>query len=220
MSRKSFRRLSEDIRRRNLVEATLKVVEQHGLHGATVRKVADHAGVSAGLIRHYFSSKDELVRAAYAYLTGLLTSDAAQSALQAGTQSGAAPDIALSRFIEANVTPPNLSGSKVSLWATFIGRVRSEPGYSEIHRESYRDFLELLETLIYPVLAGHGRPMDPATCQIQAIALNGLIDGLWLEGSLDHGLYNTDRLPAIALTAAEGILRLPDGTLSRHQTSS
>ncbi|MEO1871899.1 MAG: hypothetical protein ABGX76_01875, partial [Cobetia sp.] len=53
-------------------------------------------------------------------------------------------------------------------------------------------------------------------CQEQAIALNGLIDGLWLEGGLEHDLYPVERLPAIAMRAAEGILRLPQGTLLEH----
>ena len=61
----------------------------------------------------------------------------------------------------------------------------------------------------------HGLPADPAACHGYAIALNGLIDGLWLEGSLGHGLYAPARLPGIALAAAEGILRLPDKTLVR-----
>ncbi|WP_136253477.1 TetR family transcriptional regulator C-terminal domain-containing protein [Onishia niordana] len=211
MSRKPFQRWSLDERRCALLEATLDSVAEDGLSGASARRIAEHAGVTAGLIRHYFGSKDAMVRAAYGYLIGQMTAEAAQSA----EEGGEAPEQHLARFIVANVTAPNLSSRKVALWATFIGRVRTEPDYAEIHRESYREFLNLLETLIHPLLLAFERPADPVTCQRYAIALNALIDGLWLEGGLGHGLYDTVLLPEIALSAAEGILALPADTLRR-----
>lgn len=201
-----------DARRRSLLEATLDCVAEHGMSGATARRVAERAGVTAGLIRHYFGSKDAMVSAAYGYLIGQLTDEADESA----EKGGAAPEQRLARFIVANVTAPNLSPRKVALWATFIGRVRTEREYADIHRESYREFLSLLETLIHPLLLVLERPADPVTCQHYAIALNALIDGLWLEGGLGHGLYDTALLPKVALSAAEGILALPGHTLLQH----
>ena len=212
MTRKTFQRLSEDTRRLDLLEATLDCVGEDGLNGASARKIADRAGVTAGLIRHHFGSKDEMVRCAYSHLMEQLTGQAEDVArTQAET-----PEQSLAGFISANVMQPNLSTRKVSLWATFIGRVEHEPGYSQIHRESYREFLEILAGLIHAVRATHDLPHDPATCSGLAIALNGLIDGLWVEGSLGHGLYDPERLPQIALQAAEGILRLPENTLLQH----
>ena len=211
MTRRSYQRLGEDARRNALLEATLACLADDGMGGASVRKIADRAGVSAGLIRHYFASKDEMVHDAYAYLMGNLTGAAAESAHAASE----GPAQALAHFIAANVMQPNLSSRDVSLWATFIGRVRSDARFAQIHRDSYREFLDLLEALIHPVLVRHDRPADPASCHRHAVALNGLIDGLWLEGSLDHGLHDPLRLPGIALSAAEGILRLPDDTLLR-----
>jgi len=217
MTRKVFQRLSEDARRTSLIEATLDCVAREGLHGASVRRIAEKAGVSAGLIRHYFPSKDAMLRASYAYLIGQLTGDAARYVDKAADRAGPdAPDAALAQFVAANVSKPNLSALKVSLWATFIGRVRADPAFADIHRESYREFLDILEGLIHPLLMTHDRPSDPASCQRLAVAVNGLIDGLWLEGSLEHGLYNPNRLPGIALNAVEGILNLPHTTLTRH----
>ncbi|PYE84855.1 TetR family transcriptional regulator C-terminal domain-containing protein [Pseudoroseicyclus aestuarii] len=213
-TRKSFQRLADADRRRALLEATLDCIGEAGASGASARRIAERAGVTAGLIRHHFGSMDEMVRQAYAHLMTQLTSEAAEAA-RAG---GDSPEAALARFVAANVMQPNLSPRKVSLWATFIGRVDGEAGYSVIHRDSYREFLEVLTRLIHPVLVKHGRPSSPEACRSLAIALNGLIDGLWLEGSLDHGLYDPHRLPGIALSAAEGLLRLPDTALLRHLT--
>ncbi|MCQ0987062.1 TetR family transcriptional regulator C-terminal domain-containing protein [Jiella marina] len=211
MSRKAFQRLSQDDRRRDLIEATLVCIAQHGLHGATVRRIADQAGVTPGLVRHHFGSKEEMIRNAYAYLVGQLTTEASERARQA---RGAA-DAQLRQFLVANMTAPNLSEEKVSLWATFVGRVRYEADFATIHREGYREFLHLLEALIEPVLIDHGLPHDTATCRRHAIALNGLIDGLWVEGSLNSGLYGQALLPDLLLDASERLLGLPANTLSR-----
>ncbi|MEP3669098.1 MAG: TetR family transcriptional regulator, partial [Roseibium sp.] len=141
MSRKAFRRLTLDERKRSLLEATLRCVAQHGLKGATVRRIAEEAGVTAGLLRHYFGSKNDLVTSAYAYLIGQLTADAETRARRS---VGDAND-QLRDFLIANMTTPNLSEEKVSLWATFVGRVRYETDFADIHREGYRDYLALLE---------------------------------------------------------------------------
>jgi AcrR family transcriptional regulator len=210
MSRKAFRRQPLDERKRSLLEATLTCVAQQGLKGATVRRIAEEAGVTAGLVRHYFGSKNDLITSAYAYLIGQLTSEADTRARQS---TGDAND-QLRHFLIANMTTPNLSEQKVSLWATFIGRVRYESDFADIHREGYRDYLSLLESLIEPVVAAHGLPSGAAECRRLAIALNGLIDGLWMEGSLNSGLYSRAILPELIIEAGERLLNLPAGSLS------
>jgi AcrR family transcriptional regulator len=215
MSRKAFQRLSLDARRRDLMEATLVCIARHGLHGATVRGITEEAGVTAGLVRHYFGNKDELVRTAYAYLVGQLTTEASESA----NRSPGAASAQLAEFLRANMTPPNLSEHKVSLWATFIGRVRSDRHFAEIHREGYREFLSLLEVLIAPVLANHGLPHGAETCNRHAIVLNGLIDGLWIEGSLHTGLYDHTILPDLLVDSSERLLGLPAGSLTAAPTT-
>ncbi|MBN9672458.1 TetR family transcriptional regulator C-terminal domain-containing protein [Roseibium aggregatum] len=209
MSRKTFQRLSLDARRKSLMEATLRCVARYGLSGATVRRITEEAGVTAGLVRHYFGSKDELIGNAYAYLAGQLTAEAGSRA----KQSEGDPVDQLRQFLLANMTTPNLSEEKVSLWATFIGRVRYEAAFADIHREGYREFLALLEALIEPVLALHGLPHGASACRRHAIALNGLIDGLWMEGSLNSGLYGRALLPELILEAGERLLGLPAGSL-------
>ena len=44
-----------------LLEAAIRVGAQHGLRGLTIRSVAAEAGVSHGLVRHHFGSRQQLV---------------------------------------------------------------------------------------------------------------------------------------------------------------
>lgn len=48
-------------RRNQLAEALWTIAERDGLAAATVRKVAAEAGVSVGMVQHYFSTKDEML---------------------------------------------------------------------------------------------------------------------------------------------------------------
>ena len=44
--------------------ATWRTIAKHGVAGATVRRIAQEAGVSTGFISHYFRDKKEVLAAA------------------------------------------------------------------------------------------------------------------------------------------------------------
>lgn len=202
MTRRTFQRAGEAERRQDLISATLDSISEHGLEGATVRDIAARAGVTGGLIRHYFTGKDQMVQAAYREMLATMTKTAIDAMADAG---GDAHD-RLQRFIVANVSPPIADPKALSLWAAFIGRVRSDEELARIHRENYILFLEILQGLVTSLLVSHGRDPAQDECRHLAIAINGLIDGLWLENSLASDLFDEGRLPQIALDAVEALL--------------
>jgi AcrR family transcriptional regulator len=57
--------LVED-RREQIIEAALRVFAQKGFVRATNKEIAQEAGITPGLIYHYFESKEDLLRAAIA----------------------------------------------------------------------------------------------------------------------------------------------------------
>jgi AcrR family transcriptional regulator len=57
------------LRRRQVADAVERLVAAHGLDAVTVAKTAAEAGVSVGLVQHYFASKDDLLRYAYTQVT-------------------------------------------------------------------------------------------------------------------------------------------------------
>src|SRR3546814_5808330 len=63
--RQAFTRESADARRADLIEATAACLAEHGLAGTNVRAICARAGVSPGLLRHYFGGIDDLVAATY-----------------------------------------------------------------------------------------------------------------------------------------------------------
>jgi AcrR family transcriptional regulator len=202
MTRRTFQRAGEAERRKDLIAATLDSISDHGLEGATVRDIAARAGVTGGLIRHYFSGKDEMVQAAYREMLAGMTG----TAVDAMDEAGEDPRQRLHDFIVANVSPPIADPKALSLWAAFIGRVRSNDELARIHRENYQIFIGILEDLIKAVLAAHHHKSAFGDVRHLAVAINGLIDGLWLENSLASDMFDEGRLSAIALDAVEAML--------------
>jgi TetR/AcrR family transcriptional regulator, fatty acid metabolism regulator protein len=49
-------------KRKRILDAAIRVFAEHGYHGARVGDIAEDAGVAHGLLYHYFSSKDEVLR--------------------------------------------------------------------------------------------------------------------------------------------------------------
>jgi AcrR family transcriptional regulator len=55
------RRLSEQARRDQIVRASMEILAERGYGHATLAAVADRAGVSKGLVSHYFTDRDTLL---------------------------------------------------------------------------------------------------------------------------------------------------------------
>lgn len=55
-------------RRKELVEAGLRVIAREGMHGATVRAIVAEAGVPLATFHYVFGSRDEMIGEAYAYV--------------------------------------------------------------------------------------------------------------------------------------------------------
>lgn len=201
-SRKSFRREGEDKRREDLIAATLECVAERGLAGATIREIALRADVTAGLIRYYFPTKDELISTAYKTMMDRMT----QQASEALNGTTADPRSRLAAFIKANLSHPIMDPSNLLLWSGFIALVHAEPAMSAAHRAGYLGFRDELETLIREALTAMDKPALPHITRAHAIAINAIIDGLWLEGCLAGDMFSEGELAETGLSAIESVL--------------
>lgn len=62
----------QSIRRRQLIDATLEAINEVGMHDATIAQIARRAGVSTGIISHYFRDKNGLLEATMRDITSQL----------------------------------------------------------------------------------------------------------------------------------------------------
>ena len=94
-------RSAEDLTARARIrDAALRLFAERGLDGATIRDIARAAGVSGGLVRHHFGSKDDLRAACDSYALDQLMRIKEQAVLEGqlanpGFMSAAHPTVLL-----------------------------------------------------------------------------------------------------------------------------
>ncbi|MDO8882852.1 TetR/AcrR family transcriptional regulator [Pseudotabrizicola sp.] len=204
--RRPYRRESQEQRREALINSALHLLAQGGPQAATVRAIAERANISPGLIRHYFDSKDDLTRAAYAALMDRMTVES----LAATEGISDDPAAQLAAFVAVSLRPPVMDGDRVRLWAGFLHHVRRDPRMHDVHKATYLGYRDRLQALIQ-ALPGRS---DPAKARALAIACNAVIDGLWLEGGTLPDSFAAGEIEQIGLTAISAILDIPLPTLT------
>ncbi|QPC41449.1 TetR family transcriptional regulator C-terminal domain-containing protein [Kaustia mangrovi] len=190
--RRSFSREEPEIRRRALIEALLRCLAKHGHARSSVRTIAAEADVSPGLIRHHFGEKNQLVVAAYRYLSDQLFNHIS-AALDACPPD---PRARLRAFVKARFTAPVVSRDYVTAWLVLWGVAMTDPDIRTVHREVDEQYRELTGHLLRDIIgeARDTREIGPLTREFTA-----LLNGLWLEWSLSADGLDPDVLSDMSL---------------------
>lgn len=192
--RAAFTRETPDVRRQALVAAAETVLAREGVGGTSVRTICAEAGVSPGLLRHYFEGVDDLIAAAYEAV-GQRIDAALDAALEAAEPT---PRACLLAYLGASFSAPVLDERLLAAWIGFWSLVKTKPRMAAIHAASYANFRARLETLLADAGARETR--------LAAIALTATVDGLWLELCLDPTTFRPDEALAIVERALAGWL--------------
>lgn len=188
-----FRRAPPLIRREALIEATLVCLRKHGHEGLSVRRIGAQAGVSPGLITHHFPSVSALIAASYETLSLSLLRSIEQHARETDTS----PRERLRRFYDASFAPALLDPGLFNAWLVFWSMTSHDAGVRAVHDRTYAAYRAALESLLAQLQGSEGVPrfrLRPA-----AIALSALLDGLWIEASINPGTFR----PAEAVALCE-----------------
>ena len=162
----------EPVRRKALVDATLRAVGDHGSLTVTMSEIARHAGVSAALAHHYFGSKEQLVIETIRSLLRQLRTDTVAAMRAAST-----PREKLSAVIRVNFQAHQFAPETVAAWLAF---------YSEAQRsEETRRLLVLYARRLRSNLLANLNQLCPADDAARiAEGASAMIDGLYLRQGL------------------------------------
>lgn len=203
MGRANFVREEADVRRQSLIAACAACLAEDGAKGASVRAICRRAGVSAGLLTHYFDGIDDLVLATYR-ATGRTVSAVTGAAVVA---AGSDPRARLEAYVTASLRPPVLDPQLLATWLAFWSLTKSDPAVGVLHGELYAEFRLGLEALLRDC---QGAGVGQDTLRLQAIAITALVDGLWLELCLDQrGPFTPAEAERLALGVLDGLLAGP-----------
>jgi TetR/AcrR family transcriptional regulator, transcriptional repressor of bet genes len=187
-TRQTFFRAAPDARKQSLIEATALCLAERGVSATSVRSICAQAGVSSGLLRHYFTGIDDLIAATYIW-TGERVQNALLSAVDHAPDS---PRARLLAYVTASFRSPIVDPDLLATWLAFWSLTKNNPAIAQVHAKIYRDYRQGIETLIAAT--------DPHRNdnRLNAVALTALVDGLWLELSLGDAPFSADEACALA----------------------
>lgn len=171
------KQVDHEKRRRQIAEATWRLISTEGIEQATVRKIAQEAGLSLGALRHYFATQDELLR-----FSMELVSERAQQRITTIFEQGGPPKQVLLDVLLEVLPYKEEYQLEMSVWFQFMMaayRSKTDTGTDDI----FRMCLVLLERL--PA----GTLRDGIDVRLEAERLAALIDGLAF-----HALFRPERL--------------------------
>ena len=160
----------EPIRRRQMIDATMTSILEDGIGKASMQRIARRAGLTSGLIVHYFDDKDGLLEAVYRDLFRRLGADTLQRLRKAEI-----PAERLLALLEAQVSDEMLRPEVVATWCAIYAKIPEIPALARLERAYER---RLTSNLVH-VLRQLGHTREAAT-EISE-ELMSLIDGLWLN---------------------------------------
>jgi len=170
----------QPIRRQQLIEATLAAVHEVGMHDATIAQIARRAGVSNGIISHYFKDKNGLLEATMRYLISHL-GEAVRLRLNA--LSGADAQRRLQAIVEGNFDESQTNMAAMNTWLAFWASSLHQPQLNRLQQVNGRRLYSNLCVEFRRVL-----PTEQA--RLAAKGLAALIDGLWLRSALQGTVFN------------------------------
>jgi TetR/AcrR family transcriptional repressor of bet genes len=168
-----FRRVAPAERRALLIEAGLACLARGGILGFTIDNICAEAEVSRGLITHHFQSKDGLLAAIYDTMIERLLS--VVDAPPEGHQH-------ISAIIDASFAPDAKTRDSLRIWLALWGEIANNPALLKAHRRQYARYRRGVETALTALARERGREVD---IPFVALMFISLVDGLWLEWSID-----------------------------------
>ena len=162
----------EDARRRQLVEVTIDSLAELGYVGTTLAQIAARAGVSPGLVAHYFGDKDGLLDAAFRSLARRVGNQVRARLRQVCTPRGS-----IQAVIDANLAPQEFDQRTGTAWLAFWGQVLQVKSLKRVQSAYQQRTLTNLRSSLKKLV-----PPDEA--QRLAAMIAAMIDGVWLRAAL------------------------------------
>jgi betaine-aldehyde dehydrogenase len=159
-------------RRAQLIAVTVDTLSDLGYVGSTLAQIAGRAGVSQGLVAHYFSDKDGLLEAAFRSLARRVSEQ-----MRLRLHTAHTPRERIQAIIDANLGPSEFDQRTGSAWLAFWGQV---PHVERLKRVQTVYQRRMLSNLRYTL-----RQVVPETeANRLAAMIAAMIDGVWLRAAL------------------------------------
>ena len=159
----------KEMRRVQLIEATIDCIARKGFSEFTLAEVAETAKLSAGIVNFYFKSKDVLLNETLNHMVGEYRRYW-RANIEAAPPSPAAK---ITAMLEGDFQRLVANRKTVTVWYAFWGETRWRPDFMTLCQDLNREFQGVAAALFTEL--GAPEPM------LIAKGFSAMSDGLWLD---------------------------------------
>lgn len=176
-----------DIRKPQLVQATMAVIDRVGLHSASIALISKEAGVSTGIINHYFGGKhgllEETMREILRQLSVTIINALKELPANAHQQR-------INAIINGNFEGYQAENKVAKTWLAFWSYSMHDAQLKRLQRVNEK---RLISHLLIELKA----LLEPDQAELVAHGIASLIDGIWLRGTLNPEGIDANKARAI-----------------------
>lgn len=187
-----FSREEPEARRQLMIEATIRCLAKQGSAGVTVENICKEAGVSRGLLSHYFNGKDDIIVQTYMQISEKFS----QKVKNIFECDKTKPYDKLKDMIAVSFKAPIFSKEEVAVWLSLCNLVRIDERLSEIDRRLYNRYRLNIAKAFDDLAEEKGITINATRA---GLGLSALIDGLWLQWSLDQDAFVPQEAEVVCL---------------------
>lgn len=193
------RKASKEVRRQQLIEATIDSLARRGYSDTTLADVADGAGLSRGIVNFHFESKEKLLVATLQFMSEEYAGHWRAALRKAGDD----PARQLRALCAADFDRAVCNRRKLAAWCAFWGEAKSRPTYQALCGARDEAYHRTLLDIFVRLRAEGGYSFDPAAT---ALAVNAMLEGLWLRLMMGAGDVSRESAFAAVLDVLASIL--------------
>lgn len=180
----------------HIAEATWRVILNQGMKGATVRKIAEEAGLSLGALRHYFTTQHELLAFAMD-----LVKERVNGRIDAIIRRDMPPKEKFLSILLELVPVDDNSMAEMEVWFAFtFHRKYAEEPFDEQDDGFFAGMRRMIELLDQIHL--FNKQLDK---EVEAERLYALVDGLALHALLEPKRLDRKRIVEVLTRHIESI---------------
>jgi TetR/AcrR family transcriptional repressor of bet genes len=168
------RKASRQIRRQQLIEATIVALAEKGQARLKLQDVAETAGLSYGLVNFYFETKEKLLAETLRYMAAEYRANWKEALEEAGDS----PARQLNALIQADFNDKIYTPPRLMAWCTFWGEAQSRPYYQQECNATDMEYIRVMEGICERLLA---ETRSNAKAVRVARVIRVTMEGLWLD---------------------------------------
>ena len=165
----------KEVRRQQLIEATLESLAENGISGTTMAAVTGRAGLSMGIVSLHFKSKDNLLTSTLRYLS----EEIREAWVNIYCDKSLSAADRLRGIIGSCFDPHICSETKIAVWFAFFGEAKYRQVYRDMVEEFDDERFAAIQELCTQIVAECG--YSDVSPEMLATTIESLFDGLWLN---------------------------------------